>query len=728
MHPFGRRPGSNVVAAMSGAALAGAQFVAGQAARNALFLDRFEPRSLPPLIIAASVVSILLVVIGARMLRQVAPSAYVPATFGVSAVLILAAWALTFALPDLAAWMVYLQISGLGPMLGSGVWLLASERFDPRTAKKHYGEIAAAGTLGGLVGGLVAARVAAAADVAAMLPLVAALQAACAWQLRGASRATGRMPELHKAGPAVDKTPSGLRVLIESAYLQRLAAFVLLGTLCAIFIDYVFMVQVKATFGEGPALGSFFSLYYATISLVAFIVQMFGSRLVLERLGLGGAASAPALAVAVGGAVSYIAPGLNSIALARGSEAICRKALFRTGYELFYTPLAPGDKRAIKTAIDVGADRAGDIIGAIVIQTLLWMPGERQVPVLLGLAVACSLVALAVGRRLTRGYVTALERSLLDRTVETDLSDIEDATTRTVVLRTLRLAKPGTASIPVVDPGVREIVALNSRDADAIRAVLASEPGLPSSLVPHAIPLLEWDPVANDVMRALRKVAEEHVGAFVDALVDPNQPFAVRRRLARVFSVCVSQRAVDGLMLGLDDMRFEVRFQCARSLSAIVRKNPAVRIDRDTVLRVVRHEVAASRPVWEGRRLLDDMANADEEASGLDALVSVRASRSLAHVFTLLALVLPSEPLRVAFAGLHATDQALRGTALEYLDAVIPPDIRERLWPFLEDERRTRPRARPRDEIVADLLRSNASIARNLDASGLPGAGRRGDT
>ena len=709
---------------MVGSAVVGAQFVAGQAARNALFLDRFEPRSLPPLIIATSVVSILLVVVGSRMLRRVAPSTYVPAAFAASAVLILAEWGLTFAVPGLAAWIVYLQVSGLGPMLGSGFWLIASERFDPRTAKKHYGEIAGAGTLGGLAGGLVAARVASAADVGAMLPLVAALQAACAWQLRAGWRATGRMPEAHKTGQADDKVPSGLHVLTGSAYLQRLAALVLLGTLSASFIDYVFMVQVKATFEEGPALGSFFSLYYATISLAAFIVQMFGSRLVLQKLGLGAAASAPGLAVAVGGAVSFFVPGLRSIALARGSEAICRKSLLRTGYELFYTPLAPGDKRAVKTVIDVGADRAGDIIGATVIQALLWMPGERQAPALLGLAVACSVVALIVGRRMTRGYVTALERSLLDRSVEADLSDIEDVTTRTVVLRTLRRAKPGTASIPAVDPSVQEIVALHSRDADAIRAVLTSEQGLPASLVPHAIPLLEWDPVANDVIRALRKVAEEHVGAFVDALVDPNQPFAVRRRLARVFSVCVSQRAVDGLTLGLDDMRFEVRFYCARSLSAIVQKNPRVRIDRDTVLRVVRREVAASRSVWEGRRLLDDMASLDEEGTRLDALVSARASRSLAHVFTLLALVLPPEPLRVAFAGLHATDQALRGTALEYLDAVLPPEIRERLWPFLEDERRRRPPARPRDEIVADLLRSNASIARNLDALGLPNAGR----
>jgi ATP:ADP antiporter, AAA family len=724
VNPSGWRPGAKVISAMFGAALVGAQFVAGQAARNALFLDHFEPRSLPPLIIATSMFSILLVVIGSRELRRVAPSTYVPVAFAASAVLILAEWALTFALPALAARIVYLQISGLGPMLGSGFWLIASERFDPRTAKKHYGEIAGAGTLGGLAGGLIAARVAAAADVGAMLPLVAALQAACAWQLHAASRATDGVPQPHDAWHAAGKDPSGLHVLTESAYLQRLAALVLLGTLSAIFIDYVFMVQVKATFKEGPGLGSFFSLYYATISLVAFIVQMLGSRLVLERLGLGAAASAPALAVTVGGAVSYFVPGLSSIAMARGSEAICRKALLRTGYELFYTPLAPGDKRAIKAVIDVGADRAGDIIGAIVILTLLWLPGERQGPAFLGLAVACSLVALAVGSRLTRGYVTALERSLLDRCVEADLSDIEDVTTRTVVLRTLRLAKPGTVTIPPVDPGVRDIVALHSRDADAIRAVLRNEQGLPASLVPHAIPLLEWDPVANDVIRALRKVAEEHVGAFVDALVDPNQPFAVRRRLARVFSVCVSQRAVDGLMLGLDDMRFEVRFHCARSLSAIVEKNPRVRIDRDTVLRVARREMAASRSVWEGRQLLDDMANAAEEASRLEALVSARASRSLAHVFTLLALVLPPEPLRVAFAGLHATDQALRGTALEYLDAVLPPDIRAHLWPFLEDERRTRRPARPRDEIVADLLRSNESIAMNLDALGLPNAGR----
>jgi hypothetical protein len=85
------------------------------------------------------------------------------------------------------------------------------------------------------------------------------------------------------------------------------------------------------------------------------------------------------------------------------------------------------------------------------------------------------------------------------------------------------------------------------------------------------------------------------------------------------------------------------------------------------------------------------------------------------HVFKLLSLVLETAPLRTAFCGLHTTDQGMRGTALEYLDNVLPPDIRERLWPFLEEQRVTRVATRPRSEIVADLAQAHQSIMLNLE-------------
>jgi hypothetical protein len=227
------------------------------------------------------------------------------------------------------------------------------------------------------------------------------------------------------------------------------------------------------------------------------------------------------------------------------------------------------------------------------------------------------------------------------------------------------------------------------------------------------IPLLAWDPVADEAVRALRKGAEEHVGELTDALIDPNQPFAVRRRLARVFSVCVSQRAVDGLILGLDDLRFEVRFQCGRSLAAIADRSPRIRIDSGQIFDAVRREVAVSRPVWESQRLLDQV-EPEEQTVVVDEFLKDRAGQSLAHVFTLLALVLPTTPLQIAYRGLHTSDPGLRGTALEYLEGVLPPDIRERMWPFIGGAPAQGRRERSREAILDELLRSNESIMLNL--------------
>jgi hypothetical protein len=115
------------------------------------------------------------------------------------------------------------------------------------------------------------------------------------------------------------------------------------------------------------------------------------------------------------------------------------------------------------------------------------------------------------------------------------------------------------------------------------------------------------------------------------------------------------------------------------------------------------------------RRLIDGPAATGDDRSALDEMVGARANRALAHVFTLLELILPADPLRIAYRGLHTTDRALQGTALEYLESVLPRDIRDRLLPFLEVGPESRPPNRSGDEILEDLLRSNQSILVNLE-------------
>ncbi len=721
-----------VLIAMICSAAVSAQFIAGKATRDALYLANLDVTTLPTIVIGTAIVSILLVFASSRGLQKVAPATFVPIAFALSGILLVASWLLTFSMPVLAARLVYLQISGLGPMLGSSFWLIASERFDPHTARHHFGRIAGVGTLAGLGGALVAERVAVMMSVTAMLPLLAVVNLFCAWQIRRLAKSSppSKHATLDAAPPdlAAASPQSGLHVLAQAPYLRNLAALVLLGTIGAALADYIFKVQAVETFGRGDSLLRFFALYYAGVSLLSFLVQTTSSALALERLGLGLTASTPSIALTAGGLIGLVFPGLAGALLARTGESVFRGSLFRTGYEIFYTPIPAEEKRAAKSIIDVGFDRLGDAVGGGLVRLLILLPATQQYGAILITAVICSVVAIVVARRLSTGYIQTLERSLLDRAVELDLGDVEDITTRTAVMRTLRT--PFTAGLtrdrtiltqaltmehqaPVGDPEVMEIMALKSRNRDRVIGVLRGEEGLPPALIPHVIPLLAWDPVAEDAVRALRKVAEERVGELIDALLDPNQPFAVRRRLARVFSVCVSQRAIDGLLLGLEDLRFEVRFQCGRSLASIIEKNPRVRIDKERVFDVVRKEVAVGRPVWQSHRLLDNVD--PEQRSFVDEFLKDRAGQSLAHVFTLLSLVLPTAPLQIAYRGLHTDDPKLRGTALEYLEGVLPQDLSQRLWPFLGREQQAPRDVRARDEILADLLRSNESILLNLE-------------
>jgi len=715
----------SIVMAMAAAAAVTAQFVSAKAVRDALFLTSLDLGALPSMVMATSVCSILMVVVNARIARRMAPAALVPVSFAVSGVLFVLEWLFRARIPAITAVVVYLHISAAGPVFASGFWLIASERFDPRTAKKRYGHLAAAGTLGGLVSALVTERVGAVFGLPAMLAVLAALQFVCAWLVRDlAATGVGERPGEGRAGTG-EPVRSALAALRETPQLRNLAVLVLLGTTSSALVDYLFKGESVGIFGRGDNLLRFFAIYYAATSLIAFVLQTSASRPILERFGVAFSAGAPSGALLAGSLAGLAAPGFGSILAARGGEAVFRSSLFRAGYELVYTPIPGYEKRSAKALIDVGFDRLGDGVGGSLVRlAMLIAPGASHAAIL-SMAILCSAGALAAASRLNRGYLGTLEHNLIDlsKRSDGDLQDAEQTITGTRLLRLFKDARVArTDSRPTVvmsaradgdllDPEMRDILSLRSRNAMRVIDVLSRAGGLTAGLVPHVIPLLAWDQAAEHAVFALRRVAEEHVGQLADALVDSNQDFAVRRRLARVFSVCVSQRAANGLLNGLDDPRFDVRYQSARSLAAILGRNPFVQVDRERIFAIVLKELSVGRGVWESRRLLEDDPRTD--ASPLDEFVRTRAGQSLAHVFTLLSLVLPREALQMAFRSLHTDDEYLQGTALEYLEGVLPVEIRQRLWPFIERGARIPP-ARPREEVMADLLKSHQSIMLRL--------------
>ena len=255
----------------------------------------------------------------------------------------------------------------LGPVMLSGFWALASERFDPREARRRFGQIAAFGTLGSLAGGLMAERVAALSSSADLLILLAVLQLA-------GSLALFRFAPAQAAEKSHD-VPSFPEMISAAPYLVGLAAFVLLVSMSAAGLDFLFQIaRCRASSARARRLSRFLAIFYTSISLATFAVQAGLSRIWLKRFGPGRTVAVLPVAVTGASLVSLFAPGAALSFVSRGLEVLLRGSLYRSGYELFYTPMPAAERRSIKAVIDIGADRLGEGLAAAAIQLFLVFP------------------------------------------------------------------------------------------------------------------------------------------------------------------------------------------------------------------------------------------------------------------------------------------------------------------------------------------------------------------
>jgi hypothetical protein len=91
---------------------------------------------------------------------------------------------------------------------------------------------------------------------------------------------------------------------------------------------------------------------------------------------LAGSAGVLPATVSLGSLVNTLVPGLGLITAIRGIESVIRGSVYRSAYELFYTAVAPGDKRAAKSLIDVAVERVGDLLAAGTVSLLLALSSD----------------------------------------------------------------------------------------------------------------------------------------------------------------------------------------------------------------------------------------------------------------------------------------------------------------------------------------------------------------
>ena len=668
-----------------------AQQMGANAIRDGLFLSLFTVQSLPYFMTSAAVLAIAGAQVSGRLLTRVGPARAAPALIAASAALFLLEWLLLGSQPRTAAVLLYLHSSVLGGIAISAFWSLLNERFDPYSAKPLMARVAAAAAFGGFIGGVSAERVAALLAEGALLPLLAVAAGACVAGCVSLEKGTPARRPLPVDAP---DTAGAWTHLQKQPLLRNLAVVIALAGMLGAFVDYLLKAEAVAYFGRGQHLVRFFGLFYSGTSLAAVLIQASLGRFVLGRLGLGG--SVATHPVVVGGAVllGFVLPIPWGGILPRGSDFVVRNSTFRAGYELLYTPLAESAKRSVKSLIDVAFDSAGKGTAALLILVLARLAPSQSLTAVYVAAAAAAAVEFLVAGRLRAGYVSALEGDLRRRrepeqVVEYSMSDFTVARSmtgldRSTLLRALGSPPAVRPDLPV-DPVVAAIVELRSGDLLRIRAALRDLPRDPL-IIASLVPLLARDDLVRTVVSALSAFGARAAGEMVSVLTDPSTPGIVRRRLPPALKSCPSVIARDGLRVGLEAEEFEIRQRCGRALVALTDEHPELAEPFPHALRLAERELGGS---GEKQRVRE-------------------------HVFNLLALALEREPVQIAARAFASDDEYVRGTALEYLETVLPPGMFSSFQPLLPATGPA-PGRRSKADVRAELLRAGATMTISLD-------------
>jgi len=380
--------------------------IASKACRDALFLSHHGADHLPAIMGGSALLAVMAVLFVARMFSRQGPTRVVPRVLILSALIFLSEWLLFSWYPGFVAVLLYLHVATFGAVTISGFWSVVTERFDPHTAKKSIAQISAGAALGGVLGGLLADRIAAVVGIGPVLLTLAVFSLVSSSLVsRVGTRVSGEVQELTTAR-------SGLGLLRRETHLRDIGLVVTLVGVSASLLDYAFKAEAARVIRTEAELVSFFALFYTAAGLITFGVQTTLCQRLLKHCGVGLSLVLLPLTVLTGGLVGTAWTRLWTLSLIRGSESVISHSIYRSSYELLYSPVAEHIKRPTKTLIDVGCSRLGDAAGALLVVALLNLEPSRVISHAVLLSAVASAFTIAIMFRVRRGYVASLVRRL----------------------------------------------------------------------------------------------------------------------------------------------------------------------------------------------------------------------------------------------------------------------------------------------------------------------------
>jgi AAA family ATP:ADP antiporter len=201
------------------------------------------------------------------------------------------------------------------------------------------------------------------------------------------------------------------------------------------------------------------------------------------------------------------------------------------------------------------------------------------------------------------------------------------------------------------------------------------------SLIPRVIKRLAQPELTDVAVAVFAGMGDAVAGTLRDHLVDPDTPVDVRREIPAVLQAIGTPAAQFVLLESVLDSDTIVRHRIITALNKLGQIYPERRIDRRLIETVLGAEIMGH---YRSYQVLSTLGTSLTAADPVVQRIKERMQQEAERVFRLLNILYPGHDMHSAYVGLLADDPVVQDNAIEFLEAVLSPQLRELIVPLFD--------------------------------------------
>ena len=239
----------------------------------------------------------------------------------------------------------------------------------------------------------------------------------------------------------------------------------------------------------------------------------------------------------------------------------------------------------------------------------------------------------------------------------------------------------------------RELRALvDDGDVDVAKAAIAAVGVLKKrSLIGDLIDRLAEPALNEAVVTSLSAFGDRVVGTLRDYLTDDSMRAEVRREIPKCLEAIGSAPAQAVLVETVLDRDVVLRYHTIAALNRLGQAHPDRPTDRKLIESVLAAEIMGHYRSYQVlgtlgslSRRSPDGAEADDPSNPVEHGLRESMEKETERIFRLLKILYPQYDMHSAYVGLQSTDPVVHDNAVEFMDSVLPPEVRQVIIPLFD--------------------------------------------